>query len=410
MTDTTWFRDAKFGLFAHWGIYSAIGRGEWVLNRERMPMAEYRAAAAGFTAERFDADAWAQLAVEAGQKYFILTAKHHDGFCLWDTKTTDFCSTKMGPRRDLVGELIAAFHRRGLKIGFFFSLADWSHKAYPTPYATDWPEQWRSEHDREEVVGYAIEQIRELVTNYGAIDVMWFDGAAPSMDAASWRAEEIVGICKKSNPQMLVNNRLFVPGDFDALELHLSRPESARPWETDYPINDSWAYNADDRNFKAPHVVWQRLLQANGRGGNLLLNVTPKGDGSILPEEQAVLRAIGKRVRRVKYDAEQLGYGPEATQLRWLQGMMHTCKGNALYIHAWYRHEDVLAYGSVANKVLRATMVDDGRELKFAQDETGRVRVFGLQQTVRDEMGWCIKLELDGPARGFGVGHQNLNF
>ncbi|MEI7765984.1 MAG: alpha-L-fucosidase [Phycisphaerae bacterium] len=410
MARTNWFTHAKLGMIVHWGIYSALERGEWVLNRERIPLKEYRAAAAQFTAARFNADEWADLAVAAGQKYLILTAKHHDGFCLWDTRTTDFKSPKVGPNRDIVAELITAFHRRGLKIGFFFSLADWSHPAYPTPYATDWPQTWRNDQDRATVVAYAMAQIQELTHNYGPIDLMWFDGAAPGMDAASWRAQEIIDLCRASNPDILVNNRLFLPGDFDALELHLHRPETQRPWETDYPMNDSWAWNPSDTNYKPLHVIWQRLLQANGQGGNLLLNVGPRGDGSIPQHEIELLHSLGARIRRVNYHAEELGYGPEAGHLRWLQGAMHTYKGNSLYLHLWYRNTDEVAYGSIKNKVLRATMCDDGRELPFTQDATGRVRIRTLSRTPRDHVGWCIRLDLDGPPEGFGVGHQDLNF
>ena len=222
--DTTWFREARLGLFAHWGVYSVIGRGEWVLNRERMSWDEYRAAARQFSAARFSGDRLAAAAEMADARYVILTAKHHDGYCLWDTKTTDWNSCQIGPGRDLLAETIAACQRRGLKCGIFFSMADWSHPAYPTPYATDWPSGWRKDGDCAEMVAYARAQISELADTY-PIDVWWFDGAAPSIDPLSWQSQEFIDEIRLKTPQALINNRLFLDGDFDALERHLEVPE-----------------------------------------------------------------------------------------------------------------------------------------------------------------------------------------
>jgi len=405
-----WFREAHLGLFVHWGIYSAIGRGEWVLNRERIPLEEYRELADQFTASEFDADAWAELADAAEMRYLIFTAKHHDGFAMWETRTTGFNSVAMGPKRDVVAELVEAFRKRGLKVGFFFSLADWMHPAYPTPYATDWPSEWNQESDRLELLDYNRAQLHELTHNYGAIDVMWFDGAAPGSTAEGWDSRGLLDLCYASNPDMLVNNRLFLPGDFDALELHMNFADQGRPAETDYPLNDSWAWNPDDTHYKAPWQLWQRLLQSNGKGANLLLNMAPNGEGKVPKPEQELLRNLGSRIRRLNYHQTAHGYGPENTSLPWMQGGMMTSQGHHLYVHLFLRHEDRADIGGVANRVKRVRLLDDGRELPFAQEAGGRIRVWGLSQCPRDDMGWCLELELEGEPRSFGCGHMDLNF
>ncbi len=414
MSDDTgkrqWFRNAHLGMFVHWGIYSAIGRGEWVLNRERIPLEEYRGFADQFTGSEFDADTWAELAESAEMRYLIFTAKHHDGFAMWDTQTTDFNSTRLGPKRDVVAELLEAFGKRGLKVGFFFSLADWMHPAYPTPYATDWPSEWNRDEDRLEILDYSKAQLRELTQNYGPVDVMWFDGAAPGSTAELWESQSLLDLCYASNPDMLVNNRLFLPGDFDALELHMNFADEGRPAETDYPLNDSWAWNPDDTHYKAPWQVWQRLLQSNGKGANLLLNMAPDGQGRVPVQEQDLLRSLGRRIRRTGYHANINGYGPENTTLAWMQGGMYTSTHNRLYVHLFLRHGDRADIGAVANRVKRVTLVEERRVLPFEQEENGRIRVTGLGEVDRDEMGWCLELELEGEPRSFGCGHADLNF
>lgn len=403
-----WFRHAGYGMMVHWGVYSAIGRGEWVLNRERMPWEEYRAATAGLTGERFDADAWADLAVEAGQKYLIFTAKHHDGFCFWNTRTTSWNSVQQGPRRDVAAELTSAFHRRGLKVGWFFSMADWSHPDYPTPYAVDWPVEgsWASDQARRNVVEYDIAQITELVRDYET-DVMWFDGAAPGMSASMWDAQRIMDLIRSHRPDCLVNNRLFLPGDFDALELHLNMPKD-RLWETDYPINDGWAYNPADQNWKSPIDLFKRLLATRQAGGNLLLTINPGPDGQLEAGGAAVIRKLGRHLRRVGEGVFDL----EPHALSWTQFGPITRKGNAIFLHVLYQRDDTFIFAGAANRVLSVTLLEGRRSVRLPheQDASGRVIVRGLAKARRNELGYCLKLELDGEPRRLGAGHQNLNF
>jgi alpha-L-fucosidase len=404
---TGWFRDAGYGMMAHWGVYSAIGRGEWVLNRERMPLDEYRAAADGFTAAHFDPAAWADLCAAAGMGYAVITAKHHDGFCLWDTRTTDWSAARRGPRRDLVAELTSAFRQRGLRIGWFFSLADWLHPAYPTPYAVDWPESWRSDADRRELVAYAQAQVRELMAY--APDLMWFDGAAPGMSAEAWDAAGFHRIIHDAAPGCLINQRLFLPGDFDALELHLRAPEHAgRPYESDWTLNDSWAWNPGDTRFRRPIEVVRRLLHLRRtQRGNLLLNISPDGEGRICASEAAILRSVGAWLERVGGDLLR----SRPSGLGWVQwGEVSAVDDDALLLHCWNRAGDELVYAGCANRALEAELLDDGRRLPLRQDAHGRIIIGGLRDAALGPCGCVIRLRLDGAPRGWGVGHADLNF
>lgn len=398
-----WFADARFGMMVHLGPYTALGRGEWVLNRERMPWDEYRRAADRLTLERFSADAYAELALAAGMRYLIITAKHHDGWCLWDTKTTDWCAPRTGPRRDLLAELVRAFHARGLRIGVFVSLADWSHPAYPTPYACDWPTAWRGDEDRRAVVALARAQLAELC-GYD-LDVFWFDGAAPGMTADDWEADEIVGLIRRRRPQALINQRLFLPGDFDALEMHLHAPAGDRPWETDWPLTDGWAWDPADRGLKTPLAVWQRLLTVAAGGGNLLLNVTQGPDGAVPDDQQAVLRAVGRRLAAVGAGV----YGSRRHGLGWLQGAVATRVGDEVFVHLVRPHGDTFAWGGLATPVRSAVLEPDGRPLSLRREVNGRLVVGGLPAPEGD-LGLCIRLACDGEPRGFGDGHCDLNF
>jgi alpha-L-fucosidase len=402
-----WFRDAGYGMMLHWGVYSAIGRGEWVLNRERMPLDEYRNAAADFTAAGFDADAWAELAVSAGMRYLVVTAKHHDGFCLWDSATTPWCATRCGPRRDLIAEIVAACRRAGLRVGFFFSLADWMHPAYPTPYAVDWPENWRSDADRRELVAFAQAQVAELL-RYGP-DIMWFDGAAPGMDAAAWDAQGFHDLIRAAAPGCLINQRLFLPGDFSALEMHLRGPdERGRPYESDWTLNGSWAWNPGDRRFRTPLEVVRRLLtlRRNDRG-NLLLNVSPDGAGRIDPVEAGILRQVGDWLARVGGDLLR----SRPAGLGWVQwGEVSAVDRDALLLHCWSRAGDELIYAGCSNRPRAATLLDDGRQLAVDRDAHGRIRIAGLRDAALGPCGCVVRLDLDGPPIGWGVGHADLNF
>ena len=241
-----WFVQARYGMFIHFGVYSLLERAEWVLNREAIPMAEYKQLAARFTAEKFDADALCGLAVRAGMRYVVLTTMHHDGFRLYPTKLSDFCS-----KRDLVGEMVTAARKHGLRIGLYHSLNN----------QADQPDAVAALEDKqayERFIANTFERFRELVTRYNPIDTLWYDGWWP-FNAEGWRAEELNAMVRAIQPHILFNGRNGLPGDFATPEGHLGAPKPWRPWEACMTLNDSWGFHAGDHNWKKPGQIADML-------------------------------------------------------------------------------------------------------------------------------------------------------
>ena len=274
-----WFNEAKFGLFIHWGPYSQFGRGEQVLLREQLDQREYSEKACLWDPQKFDAGAWAGAAVRAGMRYAVLTSRHHDGYCLWNSGCTDYTSGAQAPKRDFVGEFVHAFRSAGLKVGLYYSLGDWRIPAYFNGPASD-PEGWDSFRE------YCHRQIRELLTEYGKIDVLWFDGAWPR-NAVEWKSREIVQMARELQPDILINNRLgreepgdesLVPdgvhstgksqslGDFGTPE-HSITPEPERLWEScQVSTWRLWGWSAGERWRPADQML-DMLVECAERGG-----------------------------------------------------------------------------------------------------------------------------------------------
>src|SRR5262245_58998729 len=217
-----WWNDAKFGMFIHWGLYSVLGRHEWVMENEGIPVAEYEPLAKRFNPKPNTARAWAKLARQAGQKYMVMTTKHHEGFCQWDTKLTDYCAAKQGPGRDLVREYVEAARAEGLRVGFYYSLMDWHHPD-GARCATD-------EAARQRFVAYTHGLIRELLTNYGKIDVLWYDVRWP-LNSDQWESEKMNKMVFELQPDIIVNNRNGLPGDFATPEQRIEAAKD-KAWES----------------------------------------------------------------------------------------------------------------------------------------------------------------------------------
>src|SRR6185503_18915576 len=204
-----WWHEAKFGMFIHWGLYSTLGRHEWVMENEGIPAAEYEPLAAKFKPKPNCARAWAQLAKRTGMKYMVMTTKHHEGFCNFDSKLTSYCATKRGPGRDLVKEYVEAARAEGLRVGFYYSLMDWHHP--------DGARSLKDESARRRFVDYIHGQVRELMTNYGKVDILWYDVPWP-LDAKGWESVEMNTMVRKLQPDVIINNRSRIPEDFDTPE------------------------------------------------------------------------------------------------------------------------------------------------------------------------------------------------
>jgi alpha-L-fucosidase len=402
-----WWRQAKFGMVIHWGLYSLLGRHEWVMNRERIPLAEYEALAGQFKADKCDPRAWARLAREAGQKYMVLTTKHHEGFCLFNSRLTDYTAMHAPARRDIVAEYAQAARAEGLRVGLYYSLMDWHH-----------PDGAACFHDaaaRERFVGYIHGQVRELMTNYGQVDILWYDVPWP-LKANGWDSTGLNHMVRSLQPHILINNRSgwdvsgsTMPEDFDTPENSVKASAPYRDWESCDTINHSWGWNRADGDWKSVGQLLGNLVACAGRGGNLLLNIGPRGDGSVEDEAVSRLREIGAWLRR-NNDGESI-YGAQRVESEWMNfmpsGTAATARGNTMYWHVsrWYGSE--LWIGGMTTKVVRARIVSTGQEVKFRQtfEPTQRLHLYDLPATPPDPHMTVIALECDGtPRHRLGAG------
>jgi alpha-L-fucosidase len=378
-----WWHEAKFGMFIHWGLYSVLGRHEWVQEMEGIPATEYAQFAREFRPRPNAAREWAQLAKRAGQRYMVITTKHHEGFCLFDTKTTDFCAPKQGPGRDLVREYVEAARAEGLRVGFYYSLMDWHH-----------PDGARCERDeaaRRRFVDYIHTHLRELLTNYGKVDVLWYDVSWP-LDAAGWESERMNEMVFKLQPDIIVNNRNKLAGDFSTPEQQITATEVGRAWESCMTMNDSWGYHRADDGWKTPKQIVRNLITCAHDGGNYLLNVGPKPDGSVPLESAAILGAVGRWTAR---NGESVFVGSQRCQPRRSRNGSFSRRGNTLYFHVHYwPGGDDLAFAGLQTKVKSARLLASGRPVRFEQDAY-RIRFRGLPMRAPDTPVTTIALECE---------------
>jgi alpha-L-fucosidase len=358
-----WWRDAKFGMFIHWGLYSVLGRHEWVMENEGIPVSEYERLADQFKPKPNAARDWARLARRAGQKYMVMTTKHHEGFCNFDTKLTDYCATKRGPGRDLVREYVDAARAEGLRVGFYYSLMDWHHP--------DGAHSKTDEAARRRFVDYIHGQVKELMTNYGKVDILWYDVAWP-LDAKGWESVEMNKMVRGLQPDIIINNRSKIPEDFDTPEQRIEASVN-RPWESCMTLNDSWGYHAADTGWKTPTTVIKNLITCARDGGNYLLNIGPKPDGSIPLESVQVLSTVGDWMSKNGATI----YESDNCQPRRGNYLSFTRKGNTLYAHVHYWPGDTVVVGNLIPRVKSARIYATGQPVKFEQDDF-RVRLTGL--------------------------------
>jgi alpha-L-fucosidase len=379
--DTSWFVRDRFGLFIHWGIYAMPARHEWVKNREKLTDEHYQRYFDHFDPDLYDPTAWARAAKAAGMRYAVLTTKHHDGFCLWDSALTDYKATNTPAKRDLVRAYVDAFRAEGLKIGFYHSLIDWHHPEFPVdglhPQRDDLAYRERAANrDVKKYADYLHGQVRELLTNYGKIDVLWLDfsysgrdwGWSKGKGKADWQAESLVAMVRELQPGILVNNRSEMPGDFHT-------PEQVQPrgwvqvdgkpvvWEACQTLNGSWGYDRDNLDWKPPSLLLHMLIDAVSKGGNMLLNVGPTGRGEFDPRALATLQALGDWMRlhgRAIYGATQSAFTPPPD-------CRFTQRGDRLYLHlfAWpFKH---IFLDGLAGRVTYAQLLNDASEVKMSE-------------------------------------------
>lgn len=396
-----WFRAARFGMFIHWGLYAQLGRQEWVMNQERIPVAEYEKLADTWKPEPNAARRWARLARQAGMRYMVLTTKHHEGFCLFDTPSTDYNAVKRGPGRDLVAEYVEAARAEGLQVGFYYSLMDWHH-----------PDGARCRTDeaaRRRFVDYTHGLVRELCTRYGQVDILWYDVNWP-LTVEGWEAQKLNAMVRQLQPDIIINNRLGLEEDFGTPEQHITAEKAGRMWEACLTFNDSWGYTPIDTNYKSAWTVVNMLRQVAAGGGNLLLNIGPAPSGAVPAECETALLEVGawlKKYGPAVYTATDRWQALIPNNTTWTGQFTgdFTLQGSTVYFHCNHWPGCELAIGALENTV-RSVRFMGGPAVKFTQ--TGdRLVLHGLPEQAPDPLVTVFELEVEGPpahSRGNGCG------
>ncbi|MFP5234299.1 MAG: alpha-L-fucosidase [Acidobacteriota bacterium] len=376
-----WWHAARFGMFIHFGVYSTIGRHEWVMEDEAIPIGEYTAHAPNFHPAPNCPRAWAALAKKAGMKYMVMTTKHHEGFCNFDTKLTDYCAPRKGPGRDVVREYVEAARAEGLHVGFYYSLMDWHH-----------PDGARCANDeaaRRRFVDYTHGLIRELMTNYGKIDVLWYDVSWP-LDVNGWESVRMNDMVFQLQPQIIVNNRNKLHGDFSTPEQKIVAATDGRAWESCMTLNDSWGYQRADDNWKSSRTVIRNLIQCARDGGNYLLNIGPKPDGSVPEESVRILSEVGEWMQTNGHTI----YESDVCQVRRSNYASFTRKGNTLYMHVHFWPGEYVAISGLRTRVKSAHLLKSGAEVKFTQDDF-QTKLIGLPAKAPDSPVTTIALDCE---------------
>jgi alpha-L-fucosidase len=408
-----WFRQRRFGLFVHWGMSAAIGRGEQIMARDLMPLSEYEPYAQRFRPRGDWAELLAESAAAAGAKYVVLTTRHHDGYCLFDTATHDFNAAKTGPARDLVAEYVRALRRRGLGVGMYYSLLNWRWRCYWSPD--------RYAHEMPAMVAEAHQQVRELMENYGPIDILWYDGSQvpgtaghgmwgghPVQQSAAeyWRSEELNAAVRRLQPDILINNRAGTAEDFGTPEQVIRSEGPDRPWEACMTLNfpPGWGYLRHSLVNKTAAEVLYHLVDAVRMGGNFLFNVGPRADGTIDDREAAVLEQIGRWLRphgQAIFDTRPAGIY-DLSRSRVQGPMFHygmwTCRDSTGYLTLFYYPGQDVVISKIRPGVVSARLLTTGEPLKVERISNGRTRLSGLPETPPAGVLACVvQVQFEGP-------------
>ncbi len=374
MNKNEWFNNARFGMFIHWGIYSIPAQGEWIRYYNDISIEDYDKYAAQFNPVDFDPAKWADIAWNAGMRYVVFTTKHHDGFCMYDSKHTDFKITNTPYGKDITAELVNAFRAKGIKIGFYHSLVDWRHPHYiPDGEHPDGKNGQTKFPDRDLTIyrDYLYKQVEQLLTDYGKIDLLFFDYTSKYKDSSEWQAEKLLELVYSLQPEILVNDRLSYEktpvfyGDYCTPEISLPNQQpvingKAMDWETCMTMNNNWGYNAADQAFKDPNTIIRSVIHCASMNGNLLLNIGPDARGKIPAASSKILAKVGEwfdKYGQTIYNTRSAKWTPPV-------GCYYTAADDkTLYLHLINPLMGDLILPELNNKVKRITLLADGSEV-----------------------------------------------
>lgn len=384
---TKWFMESRFGMFIHWGLYSIPACGEWMMSEKEMTQEEYGQYFDLFDPTEYHPREWVRLAKKAGMKYAVLTAKHHDGFCLFDSKLTDYKATNTKAGRDLVREFVDACREEKIRVGLYFSIIDWHHPDFPKYKDRQHPmrnnEAYRDEQiDFQRYLDYMHGQVKELVTNYGKLDILWFDFSYEDMCGEKWRASDLIRMVRKYQPEVIIDNRLegsgenhgsiatsepFVySGDFASPE-QVIPPDGIRdmkgemiPWELCATMNNHWGYCNFDREFKSAGMLVRKLVECTSKGGNMILNVGPDAKGRIPVESIKILEEIGEWMEK---NGDSI-YGCGISSISKPEWGRYTQNGDTVYAHVYEAPLGALPlYGISPENLEKVYFLSDGSEM-----------------------------------------------
>ena len=403
-----WWHDAKFGMFVHWGCYSVLGRGEQVIMRDLMPLDEYLKIADDFKPADDWADKLADHAVRSGARYVVLTSRHHDGYCLWDTASHGFCAPKTGPGRDLIAEYVTALRRRGMKIGLYYSIINWRWRGFwdPVKYKEDLPR----------IVDEIHTQVRELLTGFGKIDILWYDvsqvpgGPTPGSfgyevapvgqtSVEFYRSKDLNAMARSLQPHIIINNRSGVPEDFGTPEQHITPEEGGRAWEACMTVNfaPNWANVHHSVADKTTGQLLYHFIQAVRIGGNFLLNVGPDENGHVIERDGKKLEEIGAWLER---NGEAV-FGTTASRIYESPNQgpcyhygMFTAKGATAYLTLFYYPRNYVVISKIKG-TLKSARILGGAVLDVSPMTNKRWKIAGLPLESPDPLATVLKLEFE---------------
>lgn len=390
--NTAWFRRDRFGMFIHWGLYALPARHEWIKTRERIPEEKYDLYFRHFDPDLYDAKEWARQAKAAGMKYAVMTTKHHEGFCMFDSQYTDYKCTNAPAGRDLIREYVDAFRAEGLKIGFYYSLIDWHHPDFTIDpihplrdLSREEIEKLNAGRDMHRYAEYMRHQVEELLTQYGKIDILWFDFSYSDNRPADkpwlvgkgkddWEAEELIALARKLQPGIIIDNRTEIEQDLWTPEQYqpqawLRHKETGElvTWEACQTFSGSWGYHRDETSWKSPEMLIQMLSQTVSLGGNLLMNVGPTARGYLDSRAEAALKTYADWM---KYNGKSI-YGCTMAEPEYIAPpgtrLTQSEDGKRLYVHLFQYPFGVLEMPGFAGKVEYAQFLHDGSELLYTE-------------------------------------------